>query len=469
MSAGRACDGYAPPAVQFIVNNQRLAYARGTRKPTALCFSGASTRSLSVSIDGNDMEKQFFCSYRRATEAGVAMHSCGVSSFWTTLAPQFGHHDEAVKHALISLGASYHLYKVRKGKSNHLPDSSPAIKKLQGFIWREYNLAIKQLHGHLDHPEPQRIALVLITCLIFIALELLGGDHRNAIVHMRNGIRIITSVLDIQRLRNASSRPWMKGSSLSEADLWEIIVQFRNVEFALGGFSSDIPLMLGRQLRRDHSGFGNTSITNVAQGYEARIEYVNNIMVRCWEVRDHRGDEAFWAQQHMCREHSTLREQGRAIMCALESLWAGPQAPPPGTWLSYSSQMDWLLVNSARTLVELLPFGIDSHLQMAQTPHIQDELSRGVCFAAKMYLTHDTTERSPSNFTLETGVVGLMYWSWVYSHRPETKAAALRIIQESDQREGPWDADSSLNFISGNKEPHLLVSFWRNPHTMGPN
>lgn len=153
----------------------------------------------------------------------------------------------------------------------------------------------------------------------------------------------------------------------------------------------------------------------------------------------------------------------------LSHLVLDPPAPQPGTWLSYSSQMDWLLVNNARTLVALLPFGIDSHLQMAKMPHIQDELSRGVSLAAKMYLTHDSTERSPSDCALETGVVGIMYWSWVYTHRPDTKAPALRIIQESDQREGPWDADSSLNFISGNKEPHLLVSFWRNLHTIGPD
>lgn len=158
------------------------------------------------------------------------------------------------------------------------------------------------------------------------------------------------------------------------------------------------------------------------------------------------------------------------LLCVLLShLVLDPPAPQPGTWLSYSSQMDWLLVNNARTLVALLPFGIDSHLQMAKMPHIQDELSRGVSLAAKMYLTHDSTERSPSDCALETGVVGIMYWSWVYTHRPDTKAPALRIIQESDQREGPWDADSSLNFISGNKEPHLLVSFWRNLHTIGPD
>lgn len=423
-------------------------------------------RSVLLGINGNHMQKQFFSSYRRATEAGVAMHSCDISSFWTTLAPQLGHHDEAVKHALVALGAAYHLYKVSKGKSSHLHSSSPAIEQLERFTWREYNLAIKHLHRHLHQPDPQSIALVLVSCLAFVSLELLRGDHSTAITHMRNGIRIATSALDVQRLKNASPKPWAAGSLLSESDVWEIIIQLRNVEFALGGFSSDIPLTLGRQLRNNSSHWEAGSISNVTEGYEARTEYVNDVMVRCWELREHRGDKPFWAQPHMQQEIRMMRQLGATIMSGLESLWAGPQAPQPGTWLSYSSQMDWLLANSARTLIELVPFGLDSHLEMAHQPQFQDELSRGVFFAAKMQLTHDSAGKPPSDYTLEIGVVGLMYWSYVYSNRPETKAAALKILQESEQRQGPWDAERSLKFISGEAEPNLLISFWRNPHTI---
>lgn len=412
------------------------------------------------------MERQFFCSYRRATEAGVSMHSCGVSPFWTTLAPQLGHCDEAVQHALVALGAAYHLYKIHvgKGASSHLQVSSPAVGTLERFTWREYNLAIRNLHRHLDKPEPASIAVVLVSCLAFISLELLRGDHYTAIAHMRNGIRILMSALDVRRLRAAPSRRRARGSFLSDAELWDIVTQFRNVEFALGGFSSDIPLLLGQQLRGDTP--DARPIASVAQGYDARTQYVNEVMVRCWELREHRGSQVFWAQPHMQQELNTLRQRGVAIMSALELLWAGPQAPPLGTWLSYSSQMDWLLVNSARTMIQLVPFGIDSHLKMAQDPCFQDELSRGVSFAAKMLLAHNLEGKPPSDYTLETGLIALMYWSYVYSTRLRTKEAALRILQESTQREGPWDASLSLRFLSRDTKPRLLISFWREPQAI---
>lgn len=463
MSNGRSCEGYATTVIQF-VNGQGLTYKGRKSAPHA---ADGLLRTLSLSIDGSDMEKQFFCSYRRATEAGVTTHSCGVSSFWTTLAPRLGHHDEAVKHALVALGAAHHLYKMSKGMSSHLSDSSPAIGKLERFTWYEYGLAIKNLQAQIDQPNPETIVLVLVSCLSFISLELLHGDHATAIAHLRNGIRIITSVVDIPHFQSASSRPWREGSSLSELDLWEIIIQFRNIEFALGGFSSNIPLTLGQQLYRNPPFPSSTSnITSVAQGYEARIDFVNYVMVRSWEFRNHRSGKVAHAQPHILQEVSMLRECGAAIISGIESFWAGPQAPQIGTWDSYSSQMDWLLVHCARTLVQVVPFSIEFHHTIAEKPDFQDEVSRGVSFAEKMYLTHDGAGKSPSSYTLETGVIGLMYWSWVYSNRPETKAAALRVLRESGNKEGPWDASHSLRLIAGEIVPSLLVSFWRSPHTI---
>lgn len=462
-STGRTCKGYATE-IRF-VQNRRLV-PRSQTVDGNLRVTDGFMRSVLLGIGCSDMERQFFCSYRRATEAGIAMHSCGVSSFWTTLAPKLGHYDEGVRHSLTALGAAYHLYKVSKERSNHIPSSSPAIEKLERFTWREYNLAIKNLQRHLDNPEAESIALVLVSCLAFISLELLRGDHATAIAHMRNGVQIILSALDVQVLRKATSRQWKAGSSLSEADLWELIIEFRNVEFALGGFASDVPLVLGQQLRHVTGNHDLGPIDSVAGGYEARVKYVNDIMVRCWELREHRGDEAFWAQPRIRQELETLRQRGANIMSALELLWAGPHAPETGTWLSYSSQMDWLLVNSARTMIQLVPFGIESHVKMAQRPCFQDELSQGVSFAAKLHLAHGSKGKPPSDYTLETGIIALMYWSYVYSTRPEIKEAALRIMQESDRREGPWDSSNSLRFASGNSNPRLLISFWRDPHSI---
>lgn len=391
------------------------------------------------------------------------MHLCNVSSFWTQLAPQLSHIDEAVKHSLVTLGATYYLCKLKSGKRSHV--ASITIEKLELFVMRQYNRAIENVYKHLEKNDPKSIVLVLVCCLIFISLEFLRANHGAAIAHLHNGIQIIISLIDIKRLSTTSFSPWTKDLALSEADIWDIVTQFRNIEFALNVFSTDVSLTLGRHLRKlsisDHEHDNDPtsiSITTLSHGYNARIEFMNNVMSRYSELQSHQGDTTFWDQPHMQRELYTLRERGAKIMLAIEALWASPQAPPVGTWGSYSSRMDWLLVSTCRIFIEMIPFGVHSPISVIQKSYIQDELTTGVSLAAKMHQDHAETGQPPSEFSLETGMIAMMYWAWVLSTRPETKAAALRILQDLDKKEGPWDANQILATLPKVAKPRLLIS-----------
>ncbi|OAQ59730.2 C6 zinc finger domain-containing protein [Pochonia chlamydosporia 170] len=458
-ASGRICGGY-DLGVRFIDSQGVL---RAKRKRRVTTTSIISIRPLSLGIEGSDAERQFFFSCRRATEAGVAMHLCSVSSFWTKLAPQLGHFDAAVKHSLVALGATYHLKKMKTGVSGQKNASSVTADKLELFAMRQYNRAIENVYGHLDKKNPKSIALVLVCCLIFVSLELLRQNNRAAIAHLRNGIQIIISALDIDLLSDSSSTPWTKDMVLSNSDLWDIITQFRNIEFAWNVFSNDVSLTLGLHLRRvlgaqpKPGAFKPKSITSVNDGYKARTEFMNAVTARYSELQKHQGDEVFWAQPKMQQELYSLRTWGGKIMSAIEALWTSPQAPVIGTWSSYSSQVDWLLISSGRTLVEMIPFGVNAHTKVAGNMDIQNDVTRGVSLAAKMHLEHAATGRPPSEFSLEIGLVAVMYWAWVFSTRAETKEAAMRILQDLDKMEGPWDAKQILTSLPGMVKPRLLV------------
>lgn len=460
VSAGRVCGGYS-----FEVRFVNMPGQDGAINPNSLPY----LRSLSTTIEGSDTENQYFFSCRRATEAGFSMHSCSVSSFWTSLAPQLGHVDEGVKHALVALGATYYVRKLKR--SGNLPHGafSLAIKQLESFIHQQYSRAIRHVYGHLEKKEPTSTGLVLVCCLIFISLEFLRSNQSAAMAHLRNGIQIIISALDLKRLSNtplSRSTPEDETLGLSAADLWGVINQFRKIEFTLNVFSSNVSMILGMHLRkmappqtrRTHDTFYCERITSVELSYKARDAYMDDVMTRYSELQSHQGDKNFWEQQHMQRELSMLRERGAIIMRAIEMFWAGDQAPEEGTWSSYSARMDWLLVTTARTFVELIPLGVNAHSKVAGVSYIQDEVARGVSFAARMQLDHPATGLPPSEFSLETGVIALMYWAWVISSRPETKAASLGILQGLDKREGPWDAKEILKSIHSVIKPSLLYS-----------
>ncbi|KHN95661.1 uncharacterized protein MAM_06502 [Metarhizium album ARSEF 1941] len=453
----QACGGYDVGVVRFV----RLNHTR------AVSAAAASIRPLSQGIQGSDTEKQFFFSFRRATEAGVAMHLCGVSSFWTEVAPRLGHVDDAVKHALVALGATHHLHRTRRRRRRdsrpcHPDGDSLATKRLELFSARQYNRAIEEVYAHIASNSPRSTILVLVCCLIFISLEFLRPNNGAAIAHLQNGIQIIQSVMG--GLDHAAFAAWARELAMSEADVWDMIAQFRNVESALNVFSNDVSLTLGLRLRRasrprrQPHPLVHERIASVADGYRARTEFMNDVTARYSELRRHQGDAAFWAQRHMQRELRSLRRRASRIMAEMEALWVSPEAPRIGTWSSYSSRMDWLLVSSGRTLAELIPFGVHSFDKVSQSPYIQSEVTRGVSLAAKMHLEHAATGMPPSEFSLETGIIAVMYWAWVFSTRPETKATAVQILQDLDKREGPWDADEILSSLPSVVTPRLLVS-----------
>ncbi|KAG8424878.1 hypothetical protein J3458_001634 [Metarhizium acridum] len=390
------------------------------------------------------------------------MHLCSISSFWTKVAPQLGHVDEAVKHALVALGATYHLGKMRRGKQNKLHFDSVATEKLELFSTRQYKRAIEKVYAHIESNNPRSTVLVLVCCLIFISLEFLRLNNNAAIAHLQNGIQIVKSIMG--RLHNSPFSAWAKDLSMSEADIWDIIAQFCRIESAMNVFSNHVSLTLGLHFRRISSPtrqpgqFSHKPITSVADGYKARNQFMNDVTARYSELQKYQGNEAFWSQRHMQREIRTLRKWGSRIMLEIEAFWASPEAPRVGTWSSYSSRMDWLLISSGRTLVDLIPHGVNSFAKVSQNPYIQNEVTRGVSLAAKMHLEHAATGMPPSEFSLETGIIAVMYWAWVFSTRPETKATAVQILQDLDKREGPWDASQILSSLPSVVNPRLLIS-----------
>lgn len=402
------------------------------------------------------------------------MHSCSVSPFWTRLVPQLAHRFEPVKHALMALGATHHMYKLGTVQSDQYHIASHEIEQLELFAMRQYNKAIATLNQAIERgeDEPESIALVLICCMLFISLELLSRDHQKAVLHLKCGIQIITSSVVVEQLDQASGRVWRAGSALSEADLWSIITQFRNSEYVLSGFVPQVPLALARRLyklscARRKGGLDPEAITSVAESYDARIHYVNMVLNCAYELRtpEGRSDEEDSSRRalRLQQQRKELHRQGTAMMDRIKALWSAPGSPPVGTWESYSIRLDWLALASARLILDLLPHGANAATIARELPHVQDVLSTLANKAEELMLTHDaaTGGRPPSDFTLDTGLIALMYWILKFSSRSDTKATALRILRKSKNREGPWNANLVLSGLKERPVAPRILGGWQ--------
>ncbi|KAH7303531.1 hypothetical protein B0I35DRAFT_465643 [Stachybotrys elegans] len=448
VSSGRVCDGYE--TIIRIVNMD----GAGARV-------GSAIRPPPTSIDGTEAERRFFFNCRRAIEGGVALHICNVSSFWTRLAPQLSHHDEAVKHALVALGAAHQLYRVTAYERSNPTTGTRTFfaDRLDVFLTQQYNKAISILCRRLAERSEQSIestTLTLVCCLAFICLESLRANYRAAITHLQNGLRVIESSIDLRRLHSGSSATVTKRAGVSDADLREIVIQFRSTELCIHCFSGDVPMTLGSKFYRlaRSSREEITPMLTIQQCHEARIELASDIMSRDWELRHRKGDARFWSFPELQSELATLRQRGLAVSQSINAFLMGHHAPTRGTWDYYSTCMDMLHVTCVRAVVELMPFGQDSHERITHTRRFQDEFVTPMAqYGAAMHeVCAGRPGGPPPDFSLETAIIGPMYWAYVYSTVPRVRATVLRILGETRHREGPWDAGTTLKLLGLEKE-----------------
>lgn len=168
-----------------------------------------------------------------------------------------------------------------------------------------------------------------------------------------------------------------------------------------------MPLELGYRLRtlhHSHTLKAMAPIENVADGHKAAWEFRIEIMTRCWELRDHKGDEAFWAQPHIRNECSVSKQRGEALSIALEQVLSSSEKLSSGSWEHYSCCLDLLHVTYTLLMLELTPFTNDGISKSAQSPYIQNGIiPKAVDIAEKKMYTSTSGDFTPSEFTLDGG------------------------------------------------------------------
>jgi hypothetical protein len=110
-------------------------------------------------------------------------------------------------------------------------------------------------------------------------------------------------------------------------------------------------------------------------------------------------------------------------------------------------------------MLELTPFTNEDISKSAQSLYIQNgTIPKAVEIAEKLY-TATSGDFTPSEFTLGGGVIGAMYWVYIYASDCQLRARALKILRRTKTREGPWDATVILRSI----DDKLLVAMETGP------
>lgn len=181
LSTGRVCDGYGVwgegPSVMPGNLQKRTLHDLSTR-------SRVGPR--------NSLERESFDWFRH--RASVKL--CGVfsSRFWDTLVLQASMTAPSVLHALLALGSAHRLEFMRSCPQEEI--NSESCEQQERFTLEQYNKAIACLRPHFANTDRDASStrMVLITCAIFVCLELLQGRYMEGQTHLENGLNLLSQL-----------------------------------------------------------------------------------------------------------------------------------------------------------------------------------------------------------------------------------------------------------------------------------
>ncbi|KAF4225508.1 hypothetical protein CNMCM6457_008135 [Aspergillus fumigatiaffinis] len=408
---GRKCDGYDPQQT----NPQAQQRAVVDLVPEAWTKPSADHRL--VLRPGTREERQhieFFC-----TRTSRALSGFFDSDLWQYFLPQLSHSEAGIRHAVIALGALHqHLHRVlSKGKCDPGRKIAP---QNEHFIIQQYNLAIRHLVAQLSSSTHQVPHLTLISCCLFVSLEILSGQLSKALDHIEAGLKIL------QRWENQTD-----GKLQSEGitrELAYILIRW-NTQLSKHGRKM-IPLNLS-QLDTAESREKQGSWSEISEARDSLVILSNRTMSFVEAVgSDRKTGGSPW---QVSRQQALL--QGLAAwLSAFESLMkrcgrrlkkTDPRGP---VLLRIHHRTNQILVTVALSRDELIYDQLDDDFR-AILAYVEELTELNALLDKDAVL---------SVFSLETGLISSLGYTASKCRNPVLRRKAISLLYRCPQKEGLW-------------------------------
>lgn len=222
--SGRVCQGYGtwgggaspskPTSMQLIAQGSRSEALPFYQDPTPV--PGVSRKEQSYF--------EYFCNAPTLKLAGIFK-----SEFWNSLVVQASIVEPAVPHATIALASAHrsHLIRCESG------DACDLISH-DSFTLLQYNRAIEDLNTHLSLKDPQSLRVAAVSCVVFMCLEMLRGEHHSMQIHFQHGKNLLRQM----RRRDKKHSIFMKPDPQSLDDHLVQVFMRLNVQFLMLGYGS---------------------------------------------------------------------------------------------------------------------------------------------------------------------------------------------------------------------------------------
>ncbi|ORY14341.1 hypothetical protein BCR34DRAFT_239211 [Clohesyomyces aquaticus] len=425
-STGRKCAGYPQPKgnyrVQVFTVTQSHEVARELPKFTEI---------------GDNVHYLEF--YYHCTSTSISDKFD--REFWSRTCLQIAQTEPAVRHALIALG---YLNKCETGSLKHTLMSSHQHKTLLFH----YNKSVRHLVDRMADPSfPPGIGLV--ACLLFVCIEFMRANAYTAMIHMRNGFKIISEFHQRHRIRTPLRLPESPQNEISSPPSMiedKVVPIFTRAMTSalLQGMAGESDLKLDFKtpywLSRFFSSESHASVREAQLSYHDlrnasvvwllhaahKVHQEIPVMAEDISLQNHILDcHQRWCQALRALETSqALSTEDKIAISALKVSYfttsMGTACAYDGEQMSWDSQLSNFkeLLRHAKVVVESMnlgPSGIAS--------------------------TKPSSRATAANFTFEITLIPHLWLTATYCRCPTTRREALALLSLNLPREGLWDAE----------------------------
>ncbi|KAF2267799.1 hypothetical protein CC78DRAFT_530575 [Lojkania enalia] len=345
------------------------------------------------------------------------------SEFWSFLLPQASYSEPAVLNAVLAL-TSAHNY-----EESGIILNQPSAE--EQFTLQAYSRAIRYLKPHFNLESNASLRITLITCILFVCLEIVQRHYGTALSHLSNGLKLIKQVKP-PRIAIGTD------AILSPNDL--IIQMFLklSLQIKMLGNSHFQPVLIRNVVFMDKPPdvFLSTA--------EAR-KYLDFLIARIFELNDLRHKE-----NSLQQALSTLSDQQSTLQVDL-NLWLGAFAasglesdPSVSTWRKAACIILRMYHTMAVIMASTCLFPNQESAFDHQWRYFESIIDYAIYTRNIIEATQATAQPANSAEThgaiIDIGWIPALYFTAIKCRVRGIRLKAIGLLESTSHREGFWDA-----------------------------
>ena len=375
-------------------------------------------------------------------------------TLWDRLILKVSHEESSVLHGVIALGSMHRSFTTNGSIANNKADDMADQHQLLGL--QQYTKSIGQLRKRLSGPTDSRLTeVVLMNIAVFVCLELLIGRHRNAINHLKSGLKILAE----SQLRKRD--PSQEGSLLlldpEPYSIQEHLVGFfARLEVQSAVFGEQSPSIL-RVLQQSTTEYGLwipdsfSNLTEVRQYmdtltsdvFRLRAQYLNNVLFStCSQPTDPRINP-YPNNDAKSEKREELQQRVADWNLAFDKFMK-----EKSQFLGLKESRAAVLLQIHHSAISLLASASLSARETDYDEHLSD--FQRIVDLAPSYVDEEKSKSPKSSsssvptFTIDMGIIGPLYLVGHKCRHPKIRRDAVSLLRRSTMhREGMWDSTAA--------------------------